>query len=787
MRLIPFCFLPLLSFSQDFTINGYVKDAANGEALIGATVYVKPLNDGAVTNEYGFYSITLPSGQYEISYSYVGFLSQSKTVDLISNIRQDIELVDESGQLGEVVVQAELEQANAQNMEMSTNKLDIRTIVKVPSFLGEADVLRSLQLMPGVSTVGEGASGFNVRGGGVGQNLVLLDEAPVYNTSHLFGFFSVFNPDAVKDVKLYKGAIPSRYGGRLASLLDVRMKEGNSKKFEVTGGIGTVFSRLAVEGPIIKEKASFIVAARRSYIDVLARPFTDVFDNGAGLSFSDYTLKTNYNINKKNRVYLSGYFGRDRFKFDKNQGFSWGNATTSLRWNHLYTDKLFSNVTFLFSKYDYKLQFGETSLDKFTWKSSISNFILKPEFTWFLNNNNEITFGGEVIYYTFDPANATAVSNGTPTNISIPKRYNMESSVFIGNNQKLSPTFSVEYGLRFSLFQYLGPGETYSFRDTVAGIRRTVKDTVNFKRGQTIVTYNSFQPRLSFKWQISPAASLKASYNRMVQYLHLVSNTTASNPLDVWTPTTQNIKPELGDQFALGYFRDIGATKDWEASAEIYYRKTKNQVDYIDGADLLINKFIEGDLLSGIGRAYGAEFYLQKKSGRLNGWFSYTLARTELKVTGINNNQWYPTRYDQTHNLKLAAFYDLSKRWSVSGNFIFTSGTPTTFPTSRYLVQGLLIPLNADGSRNNVRIPSYHRLDISFKLEGKEVRRGKPRKNRDYWMFSVYNVYGRKNPFSIYFSQTGDRTPTGASLDSQATQLAIIGTIIPSVSYNFKF
>ena len=783
-----FLFLPCFSYSQKFTLSGYVKDAANGEVLIGATVYIKAINNGAVTNEYGFYSITLDAGQYEASYSYVGFVAQVKTINLTANVRQDMELAGEAEELQEVVVKGEIEQANAQNMEMSTNKYDIRTILKVPSFLGEADVLRSIQLLPGVSTVGEGASGFNVRGGNVGQNLVLLDEAPVYNTSHLFGFFSVFNPDAVKDVKLYKGAIPSRYGGRLASLLDVRMKEGNSKKFEATGGIGTVFSRLAIESPIVKDKASFIVAARRSYIDILARPFSKVFDDGATLNFYDLTLKTNYNIDKKNRVYLSGYFGRDKFLFDAKQGFSWGNATSSFRWNHLFSDKLFSNLTLLYSKYDYKIQFGSSDLDKFNWNSSIQNFIAKPEFTWFVNSNHEVTYGGELIYYTFIPANAVGVSSGERTDISLPKRYNLETSAFLGDAYKVSKKLSLEYGLRLSHFRYLGQGEGYTFADTVPGIRKRLIDTRYYDKGQTIAQYSNWQPRFSFKWQTSANASVKGSYNRMVQYLHLISNTTASNPLDVWTPTTKNIKPELGDQFTLGYFSDIGPAKNWEASVEVYYRKTQNQVDYINGADLLINKLIEADLLSGHGRAYGAEFYLQKKAGKLNGWLSYTLAKTELHVNGINHDNWYPTRYDQRHNLKVAAFYDLSKRWSVSGNFVFTSGTPTTFPTSRYIVQDILIPLNAYDSRNNIRIPAYHRLDISFRLDGKEKKRnGQLRKNDDYWMFSIYNVYSRKNPFSIYFSQKDERTPTGLVSDSQATQLAIIGTMIPSVSYNFKF
>jgi hypothetical protein len=775
-------------YAQKATISGYVKDATNGEALIGATVYIRQISNGTTTNEYGFYSITLPSTSYDVQFSYIGYVTQLKAVDLTVNQRIDIELDAEREELEEVVIEGEREQASVENLEMSTNKLDIKTILKIPAFLGESDVLRSIQLLPGVSTVGEGASGFNVRGGSVGQNLVLLDEAPVYNTSHLFGFFSVFNPDAVKDTKLYKGAIPSRYGGRLASLLDVRMKEGNSKRFEGAGGVGTVFSRLVLEAPIVKDKASFIVAGRRSYFDIVARPFTDVFDDGAALNFYDLTLKTNYNVNASNRVYLSGYFGRDKFLFDKNQGFSWGNRTASLRWNHLFNDKVFFNATALYSQYDYKLQFGEDNLDNFKWNSSISNFIVKPEFSWFINSENELTFGGEAIYYTFEPAKAAGTSNGTQIDVSLPEKYNLESSLFVGNSQKLTPTLSVEYGLRLSNFRYLGPGEAYTFNDTIPGVRKSVVSIETYDRGQTIVSYSNLQPRFSFKWQKAENASIKGSYNRMVQYLHLISNTTASNPLDVWTPSTRNIRPELADQFTLGYFRDIDPEKVWEVSAEVYYRASKNQVDYIDGADLLINKYLETDLLTGDGRAYGLELYLQKKTGKWNGWMSYTLGRTELKMDGINRGEWYAARYDQLHNLKLAAFYDITPKWSVSGNFVLTTGTPTTFPTSRYVVQNILIPYNANDSRNNVRLPSYHRLDLSVRIQGKQFRKsGKEKWFKTETVISVYNIYARKNPFSIYFSQRDDRTPTGLSDTSEATQLAIVGTIIPSITTNFKF
>ncbi|HCM75871.1 MAG TPA: hypothetical protein DIS90_05790, partial [Cytophagales bacterium] len=769
------------------TINGYVKDASNGEALIGATVYVKEISNGVITNVYGFYSITLEPGSYTVNYSYVGYTTVSQNVDLSRNTEINIDLVMESEELEEIVITADLEQANVENMEMSTNKLDIRTILKVPTFLGEADVFRSLLLLPGVSTVGEGASGFNVRGGSVGQNLVLLDEAPVYNSSHLFGFFSVFNPDAVKDTKLYKGAIPSRFGGRLASLLDVRMKEGNSKNFEANGGIGSLFSRLAIEAPIIKDKASFIVAARRSYIDVIARPFVPLLKDGGALNFYDLTLKTNYTINRKNKLYASGYFGRDVFLFDANQGFSWGNTTGTLRWNHLFNERLFSNLTFVYSNYDYKLQFGDDNLDRFNWDSSISNFILKPQFTYFINSNNELDFGGEAIYYTFEPANAVGISNGAAIDVSLDRKYNLETALYIGNRQTINNVLSVEYGLRFSHFQSFGPGKVFQYNDTTAGIRRSPVGITEFKSGESIVDYNNWEPRASFKIQSTPTSAIKGSYNRMAQYLHLISNTTASNPLDVWAPSSRMIEPEIGHQFTLGYFKDLGAQRDYEISVEGYYRATENQIDYIDGADLLINEYIEGDLLSGIGRAYGLETYFQKKTGRLSGWVSYTLGRTELKVNGINRGEWYPTRFDQTHNFKVAAFYDINERWSVSSDFVFVSGTPTTFPTSRFVIQDILIPYNVNESRSNVRLPSYNRLDISLRLEGKKVRRGKERKNSDYWVFSLYNVYGRKNPFSIYFSQRDERVPQGTPINSQAIQLSIVGTVVPSISYNFKF
>ncbi len=786
----------LLSAQSPVTLSGYVRDAANGESLIGASVYIPQVGNGTVTNVYGFYSLTVSPGEYQAVYSYVGYQSVSKKLPLTEDIRLDIELTSTSQELQEVVVTSEGLDANVQSTEMSVNRLDIKTIQKVPAFLGEVDVLRSIQLLPGVATVGEGASGFNVRGGGVGQNLILLDEAPVYNSSHLFGFFSVFNPDAVQDVKLYKGAIPAQYGGRISSLLDVRMREGNSKKFQVSGGFGIpVFSRLTVEGPIIKDKASFIVAGRRSYIDAVLRPFADRIglDDGFGLYFYDLSAKTNYRINENNRVFLSGYLGRDVFRFDANQGFNWGNSTATARWNHLFSDKLFSNFTFVFSDYDYELQFGEDDLDSFSWNSSVSNFIFKPQFSYFLNSRNELSFGGEATYYRFEPANAVGVADGNVIDISLDEKFNLETAVYAGNKQDIGSALSLEYGLRFSAFRYYGPGTVYRYGTAPAGQRLPVRGVETAERGEPIATYANLEPRASFKVQLDEQSSIKGSYTRTAQYIHLVSNTTASNPLDVWVPSSNNIEPQLGDQFALGYFRNFGSSSapDYETSVEAYYRATQNQIDYIDGADLLINEFVEGDLLVGRGRAYGLEVYAKKNVGRLNGWISYTLGKTELQVDGINRGNWYPTRFDQRHNLKLAAFYDINDRWSVSGNFTYLTGTPATFPTSRFVVQDILIPYNANDSRNNTRIPDYHRLDLSVRLDINE---------KHNLVFTLYNAYARRNPFSIFFSQDDTRSPdyfasgneqggrgSQSAPQSSATQLAIVGTIIPSFVWNFTF
>jgi hypothetical protein len=778
------------------TLSGYIKDKKNGEALIGATIYFNDLKTGSSTNVYGFYSVTVPQGSYEVVFSYIGYSSITEKLELNQSLTKNIELGEVENVLQDVVITAEREDANLKNLEMSVAKLDIKTITKIPPLLGEVDIVRAVQLLPGVSTVGEGASGFNVRGGSIDHNLILLDEAPVYNSSHLFGFFSVFNPDAVKDVKLLKGGVPAQYGGRLASLLDIRMKEGNSKKFEVNGGIGLLSSRLAIEGPILKDKASFIVAGRRTYFDLfLPYVSNDPNTQDSKAFFYDLTAKVNYKINEKNTIYLSGYFGRDRFGFGSSFGFEWGNATSTLRWNKVFSPRLFANFTAFYSNYDYSLNI-QAVRDAFRWRSNIINYSVKPEFTYFLNSKNTLVFGGQMLYYDFLPGRTTVISDGREIVNSLPKKYAIENALYVANEQTINSRLSLQYGLRFSQFSYYGPGVSLQLGDTLPGQKRPIIGETNVSAGEAIANYSNWEPRFAMKYELNTLSTIKLSYNRMSQYLHLLSNTQASVPLDVWTPSTNNIKPQIADQVALGYFRNFGENSMYETSMEVYYKDMQNQIDYIDGADLLLNRELEAELLTGKGRAYGAEFFVKKRRGKINGWVSYTLARTERQVSGINQNNWYPTRFDKLHNLAIVGIYELNKRLSFSANFVFGSGVPGTFPTNRFVVQGYVVPHNFQDQRNNLRIPPYHRLDLSATLEGK---RNDQRKWKGSWTFSVYNVYNRRNPFGIYFRQQPAsanpvESPNAAfderviqSTATQAIRFAVLGAVVPSVTYNFIF
>ncbi|KPM48425.1 TonB-dependent receptor [Jiulongibacter sediminis] len=776
-----FCLTSFVGFSQNVSLSGYIRDASNGEGMIGVSIYVQELQTGTQTNAYGFYSITLPPGTYTLNLTSIGYGQQTQKVSLSESLTRDFEMNDEASQLQEVVVKAEREDANVKSLEMSVNKVEMKTIKKMPAFMGEVDVIRSIQFLPGVSSVGEGASGFNVRGGGIDQNLVLLDEAPVYNSSHLFGLFSVFNPDAVKDVKLIKGGIPANYGGRVSSILDVRMKEGNSKKPEFTGGLGTIFSRFAYERPFLEGKGSFIVALRRSYIDVLAKPFLNEDLKGSQFYFYDFTAKGNYKINNNNTVFLSGYFGRDVFGADF--GFNWGNATTSLRWNHVFNDKLFMNTTVFYSNYDYLLDSdlnNEEDQDSFRWESNIENYSIKPDFQYYINPNNTLSFGGQSIYYRFNPGQAEAVSGGESRSIGLPDKYAVESGIYIGNEQKVNSRLSLQYGIRYSDYRYLGKGNKVllNTEGSVAGEQKEVTDIIQVGQGELIQQYGNWEPRFSANIGLGRNSSIKVSYNRLAQYIHLLSNTTASSPLDVWTPSSNNIKPQISDQVALGYFQNFD-DNNYEASVEVYYKELQNQIDYTRNANLLLNPAVEADLLSGDGRAYGAEFYLKKNRGKFNGWISYTLARTERLVDGLNNNEWFPARIDKMHNLSLVSIFDTGKKWSFSGTFNFSSGTPASFPTNKFIWQGIALPHNYYDTRNSYRIPASHRLDLSATLQNKHAFF---KKGESEWVFSVYNVYNRRNPFSVYVRQNEDNFA-----QTEAVKYSVFASILPAVTYNFKF
>ena len=782
---ILFLFINFCAFqlnAQERTVSGYIKDASNGETLIGAFIYVTENGASTVTNEYGFYSITVEQGNYTLVATYLGYKEQSIPISLQDNLKKDFEMVSDENTLDEIVVTAEEVDRNVKDLQMSVNKLDIKTLTKLPTLLGETEILRGIQLLPGVTSVGEGAAGFNVRGGSIDQNLVLLDEAPVYNSSHLFGFFSVFNPDAVKDVKLYKGGIPARYGGRLSSILDVRMKEGNSKSFEANGGVGTIFSRLAIEAPLVKDKSSFVIAGRRSYIDVLAGPFLPEEQGDVVLNFYDLTLKTNYKFSDKDQVFLSGYFGRDNFGFGQAAGFNWGNQTGTVRWNHLFSDKLFSNLTTYYSNYDYQINFGNTSEDSFDWNATIQNVSAKEEFSWYIRPQNILRFGGQGIYYIFEPANAISISNSVTTDISTSKQFGFEGNLFVENEITLWDDLQINYGLRYSYFAYLGSRNIYSFGEAPLGVERPLVGVETSERGEVIANYGNLEPRFSLKYQLDNSSSIKTSYNRTAQYIHLLSNTTASTPVDIWTPVTNNIRPAMADQVALGYFRNF-KDNEYEFSSEVYYKRLTGLIDYVDGADLILNELVEGQVLEGEGRAYGAEFMFKKTEGKFNGWVSYTLARSERLVEGVNNGDWYPSRFDQTHNLSITGFYELNDRITFSANFVYNTGTPTTFANSGYYQQGFFIPNNDLNARNNVRIPDYHRLDLSVTIDPKKS----DKRWKGQWIIGVYNVYSKRNPFSIYFAQSDERPLIGQPINTEAIRFSVIGNFIPSISYNFTF
>ncbi|MFT3980072.1 MAG: TonB-dependent receptor [Ferruginibacter sp.] len=743
-----------------YTISGTVQQKASGEALIGVTIAVveKP-GIGIITNDYGFYSLSLPKGKYNLRFSYAGYRQEIVPVILDSNISTHIQL-SEAADLQEVIISAKKENDNITKASMGTEVLNMKTAAKIPVVFGEKDLVKTIQLMPGIKSNGEGSNGFSVRGGATDQNLILLDEAPVYNASHLLGIFSTFNSDAIKDATIIKGNSPAQFGGRLSSVLDVKMKEGNNKDYAVSGGIGLISSRLTIEGPVQKEKSSFIISARRTYADLFAKISPDFKD--IQLYFYDLNIKANLAINSKNKIFFSGYFGKDVLGVSSIFGSRWGNSTGTLRWNSVMNSRLFSNTSFIYSNYDFNVGFKSDGSET-NFNSNIKDINLKQDFTLYANARNNIKFGFNIIHHTVTPTKA----GGTGITSDKKSRNGLENAVYTGNSWKASPAMHIDYGMRFSFYNILG-GDTYNIYQN-----NELADSVVLAKGKIGKTYYNLEPRLSFSYRLNSSTNIKAGYARNTQNLHLMSNSTGGSPTDQWIGNSYNIRPEVADQLSIGLNKNLRGNA-YELSTEAYYKRMQHQIDYRDGTDINTADDIEKELLYGKGRAYGLELLLKKKKGKLTGWIGYTLSKTERKINGINSGNWYNAKQDRTHDLSVVGIYNLSKRWTFSGTFIYSTGNAVTFPTGRYELNNMVIYQYSN--RNADRMPATHRLDISFTYE-KPARR----KFQSSWSFGLYNVYGRQNPFSITFKENKDNPQ---KIDAVQTSLF---RWIPAVTYNFKF
>jgi hypothetical protein len=781
------------AYAQNVTLSGYIKDAANGEELINASIINKK-SQGTVTNVYGFYSLTLPAGKYTFTVSYIGYESIEKTLTLKESQTLDFELTEATNQLAEVEVTAKRLDENLNRAEMSTTQLTAKQIKAIPQFLGEFDVIRSITLLPGVTTVGEGASGFNVRGGKTDQNLILLDQAPVYNSSHIFGFFSVFNGDAVRDLKLYKGGIPAPFGGRLSSVLDVHQKEGNTKEFAGTMGLGLLSSRLMLEGPLVKDKASFMIAGRRSYQDVLLKASPNDDLNSIIANFYDLNAKVNYKFNDKSRLFLSAYYGKDAFGVPGLVKFDWGNLGLTGRWNYLITDKLFLNVSTIYSDYDYAIgfDFPQAKIDNIAFIKNQSN---KVAFSWFPNAKHQVNYGAEATIYDFEPFSTTLDyidSNLVDINIELQNEYAVEPSLYIEDNWKVTNRLTIRGGLRYSSFYNLGARDVVNYNPTANGTVRNdlITDTTNYGSREIIESFDGLQglePRLGINYKATENTAIKASYNRMRQYIHLISNTTSSLPIDTWRPAGRYIDPGTADQIALGWNRNFKGG-EWQLSIETYYKSMRDLVDFKNGAQPTGVDNIEVALMTGRGRSYGLEMQLDKKIGQLTGWVAYTYSRSQLQVDlgatpeeWINLGNWYSAAQDKPHDIAIVAAYAWKPNISFSGSFIYQTGKPYTYPEARSEFEGIIYPFAL--SRNNSRTPAYHRLDLSMDVA---IPNKKENGRKGSWNFGVYNAYARKNAFSIFFEEELDDNgdPTG---QTKATQLSIFATAIPTITYNLDF
>ncbi len=786
-----------LHAQQTFTVSGYVNDSTSGESLIGASIFIKEIQKGVSTNTYGYYSVTLAEGSYTFITRYIGYSQQDRTIDLRADVKMNIDLRPTVTEMKQVEVVKEKRKSNTESTDMGRIDVDVQKLNTLPALLGEVDILKVIQFLPGVKSGGEGNSGFYVRGGGPDQNLILLDEATVYNASHLFGFFSVFNADAIKNLELIKGGMPANYGGRTSSVLDITMKEGNDNKFHGQGGIGLISSRFTLEGPIVKDKSSFIVSGRRTYIDVLTKPFLKDNPNfgGTGYYFYDLNAKANYRISDKDRLYLSGYFGRDVFDFgssdpgDPKFRIPWGNATVAARWNHVFGPKLFMNTTATFS--DYKFEFnGEQSDFAFKLFSGIKDYGLKVDLSQYPNVRHSLKYGGQYIYHVYTPSTVNVSSGATDFNIDEPSKLNAhETAVYLLDEFDLTDRIRLNGGLRFTSFAQVG-----TFREYVLSpAGDPTGDFINYGRGQSVKTYVGLEPRLSARYRINDKSSFKASFNRNLQYVHLASFSSIALPTDVWVPSGKNVKPQVGVQYAVGYFRDF-KERVFEASVEVYYKDMQNLIEYKEGAQPQDNgnTNYDANLVFGNGYSYGAEFFVKKRTGRLNGWVGYTWSKTMRKFPDLNNGEEFPSRWDRTHDVSVVASYELNKRWTFGATFTYQTGQAVTLPVNRYWIEGRLVSEYPE--RNGYRMAPYHRLDVAATLLNKETKKLKdpitgevkevPRKYRSSWTFGVYNAYNRANPYFIYFANDGNLS-TG-DFKVVAKQVSLF-SILPSITWNFKF
>ena len=756
---------PSLSLAQQrFTLSGYLRDETSGEALTAASVYSEDLRIGVGTNSYGFFSVTMPAGKYTFVFSYVGYQTLKKELVINENVQKNFSLSPKESDIEEITIVGQPKEDNVRKNEIGTVKLNVKELAGIPVLFGEQDILKSIQLMPGVSPVGEGNSGFYVRGGNPDQNLILLDDAPVFNPSHLLGFFSVFNSDAIREVKLYKGGVPARYGGRASSVMDIRMREGNMKEYNFAGGVGLISSRMMAEGPISKDKASFMISGRRTYADLFLPLSKDEKIKDNKLYFYDLNIKTNVIVNDNNRLFLSGYFGRDVL-LAKDFGFNWGNKAGSLRWNHQFSPSLFTNTTLVLNDYNYKT---EGDIDgRFSLKAGIKDVSLKQDYSLSLSNHYNLFFGFNSVVHQFKPGEVESGSKNL-TSFKIEEKKGWENALYAFSEQQLTDKFDFGYGIRVSAFTRLGPGSENEYNSS--GI---ITLSEKYGPGALYRTYIGFEPRLNMTWILSDHSSIKVGYNRMSQYIHLLSNSSAGTPVDYWLPCSNNIKPQFISQWSTGFFRDYGSS-GINVSVEGYFKKMDHQIDYRDNADVFLNENAEAELIYGTGRSYGLEFLCKKSEGVLTGWIAYTLSRTEKKFDGINNGSWYHARQDRTHDISIVTNLQATRKLSFSATWVYYTGNAITFPSGKYEIDGNIV--NYYTSRNGYRMPAYHRLDLGATLLLRQNRKFRSELN-----FGIFNAYSRKNAYSISFRTTEDNSPK-----TEAVKLYLF-TAIPSITWNFKF